>query len=290
MGIPLTGTLAPSAGDNTFPILEDVNLKGGFRVEPTIPARNGIADLDAKIGMFVNVLDIGTGQSAVYQLLALPPSVSANWAVFNPGGATAQSGAQGPPGEDGAPGEQGPEGPQGPAGPPGPQGLQGPPGEVGDVGPQGDAGEVGPAGPAGAPGATGAQGLQGPPGPPGEDVQHDEFPYAPFSPSPEQAQFTPWNRTRTTAVAISPYSIAMTDIALTVDTTASRTINLPDPGNRGSILIKDATNNAAAFPITINRFGSEKIDGTAANITLGINNGSWFIWADGTNWWVSGVY
>jgi hypothetical protein len=53
MTIPVTGTLAPSAGDNTFPILEDVNFLGGLRAVADHTDRDAISALDRKQGMQV---------------------------------------------------------------------------------------------------------------------------------------------------------------------------------------------------------------------------------------------
>lgn len=53
MSIPITGTFQPTAGDNTFPLLEDVNFLGGFRAVPDHTARDAISALDRKQGMQV---------------------------------------------------------------------------------------------------------------------------------------------------------------------------------------------------------------------------------------------
>ena len=72
-----------------------------------------------------------------------------------------------------------------------------------------------------------------------------------------------------------------------VDTTAARTITLPDPtlGKR-VFVIKDATGTAPSFPITTARFGSENIEGVAASYLLRGAKGSWTFVSDGTNWWI----
>lgn len=72
-----------------------------------------------------------------------------------------------------------------------------------------------------------------------------------------------------------------------VDTSAGRTITLPDPtlGKR-LFIIKDKTGTSQTNAITLARFGSETIDGVAASKSLSKNFGSWYVISDGTNWWV----
>lgn len=76
---------------------------------------------------------------------------------------------------------------------------------------------------------------------------------------------------------------------LLVDTSAARTITLPDPtlGNR-CIVIKDQTGSSETNNITLARNGSENIEGVAASYTLALDRGSWTVISDGTDWWIVG--
>lgn len=62
-------------------------------------------------------------------------------------------------------------------------------------------------------------------------------------------------------------------------------LNLPVPASGAWFFIKDADQNAWANNITIHRFGSEKIDGIANDLTLPASNGCWLLTSDGTNWY-----
>ncbi len=94
----------------------------------------------------------------------------------------------------------------------------------------------------------------------------------------------------TTAVTSSP-TLTDTDgnYILLVDTSAARTITLPDPtlGNR-VFVVKDTTGTSETNNITMARNGSENIDGVAASKVLSYNYGSWRIISDGTDWWTVG--
>jgi hypothetical protein len=69
-----------------------------------------------------------------------------------------------------------------------------------------------------------------------------------------------------------------------VDTSSARTLNLPSPANNAYLFIKDTTGGAASNNITVHRFASESIDGTASDKTLNLNRGFWGYVSDGTNW------
>ena len=72
-----------------------------------------------------------------------------------------------------------------------------------------------------------------------------------------------------------------------VDTSAPRTITLPDPTlSERVIIIKDVTGTAPANPITVARFGTEKIENVAASYLLRGAKGSWTFVSDLTNWWI----
>jgi hypothetical protein len=91
-----------------------------------------------------------------------------------------------------------------------------------------------------------------------------------------------------TAVPSSPYTILASDQFIQVNTSAARTLNLPDPANNGTFIIKDVTGSAWTNNITLHRHGSEKIENAAADLPLGSPYGCWLVWSDGTDWWVGG--
>lgn len=91
------------------------------------------------------------------------------------------------------------------------------------------------------------------------------------------------------AVSSSPYSITATDFILRVDTSAARTINLPNPATTRRIEIKDVTGGAETNNITIARFAAEKIENVAANYTVAIAYAHITLLSDGTDWWVINV-
>lgn len=71
-----------------------------------------------------------------------------------------------------------------------------------------------------------------------------------------------------------------------VDTSATRTFNLPAPAAGLNFYIKDKTGQCATNNITVVRNGSEQIEGIAASKTFQTNWGSWRVLSDGTNWFV----
>lgn len=82
-----------------------------------------------------------------------------------------------------------------------------------------------------------------------------------------------------------PYSILAEGYVL-VDTSSARTLTLPAPAHGRCVTIKDAAGLAQTNNITLNRNGSEQIEGIAAARTLGTNWGSWTFIANGTNWFM----
>jgi hypothetical protein len=72
-----------------------------------------------------------------------------------------------------------------------------------------------------------------------------------------------------------------------VDTSAARTLTLPDPATtKRPIWIKDKTGSASTNPITVARFGSEKIETVAASFSLNSDLGAWTLVTDGTDWFI----
>lgn len=85
------------------------------------------------------------------------------------------------------------------------------------------------------------------------------------------------------AISSSPVSVVSGKTYL-VDTTSNRTLTLPAATSNAFFSVRDVTGRAWINPITIQRAGSESIDGVAANKTLTIPKGSWLFVCDGTNW------
>ena len=133
MPIQLASYIIPK-NDNTWFLVEDIYMKGGFQVQASHAGRDALPVENRKAGMHVYVL----ADQAAWVL----GSDLLTWTL-------SQVGATGP------------VGPQGQAGPQGPTGAQGPTGPVGGVGPAGPSGPAGPAGPAGPVGPTGPTGPQG---------------------------------------------------------------------------------------------------------------------------------
>ena len=166
MAIQVASNLVPRNG-NTWPVVEDIFVKGGYRTVADLAARDAIDPLALKPGMLVFV----QSENAHFKLDQVGPPAWVQTGLEGPTGPAGPTGATGPTGAAGFMGSVGPTGPQGVAGPtgavgadsiiPGPTGPQGIQGVAGPTGAQGAQGLAGPTGP------TGAQGLQGPAGPTG---------------------------------------------------------------------------------------------------------------------------
>jgi hypothetical protein len=155
MPINIASYLLPRAG-NSYALLEDTYLKGGFRIVADLAARDAIDATARKAGMYV----VTNVDNVMYRL---NPDLT-TWATASVQGPQGPAGAQGVQGQTGPAGPQGTQGPVGDIGPAGPQGIQGPQGVKGDTGATGPQGDIGLTGPQG---LTGAQGIQGPQGPQG---------------------------------------------------------------------------------------------------------------------------
>ena len=175
MAIQLASNLVPR-NDNTWPVVEDIFIKGGYRTVADLAARDAIDPSALKPGMMVFV----QSENAHFKLDQVGPPAWVQTGLEGPTGPAGPTGPQGPTGADGAvstvAGPTGPTGPQGPtgadgavstvAGPTGPTGPQGPTGATGDVSTV--AGPTGPTGPQGPTGATGdVSTVAGPTGPTG---------------------------------------------------------------------------------------------------------------------------
>lgn len=98
MSIRLSTNLRP-ANNNTWPLIEDIHVKGGFRVVTTVVDLDSVNQASRKAGMMVRTSDDGKLWSLDGDLI--------NWTELN------LSGAQGLPGPAGPAGSTGPAGPLG---------------------------------------------------------------------------------------------------------------------------------------------------------------------------------
>ena len=72
-----------------------------------------------------------------------------------------------------------------------------------------------------------------------------------------------------------------------VDTTAARSLQLPEPAAGLSFRVKDITGSASSFNITILRYGTEKIEAVSTNKVLNTNFGAWEFTSDGVDWFIT---
>lgn len=87
-------------------------------------------------------------------------------------------------------------------------------------------------------------------------------------------------------VSASPQAVLSGKTYLTNTSSVAITFNLPSPAANTWFMIKDTSGNAQNNNMTLHRFGSELIDGVAADKTLTLSNDFCLIVADGTNWFV----
>jgi len=72
-----------------------------------------------------------------------------------------------------------------------------------------------------------------------------------------------------------------------VSTASARTVTLSVARSGLWFILKDSTEQATTNNITLARAASESIEGVAANYALNANGGSWRVWCNGTNWFLS---
>lgn len=89
-----------------------------------------------------------------------------------------------------------------------------------------------------------------------------------------------------TAVSTTPITGATGHTYLVNTSTIPITINLPSPVLNVFLMIKDVSGNAETNNITLHRFGSELIDGVAADKVLSLPYELCIIISDGTNWYI----
>lgn len=89
-----------------------------------------------------------------------------------------------------------------------------------------------------------------------------------------------------TSVTTTPQTGISAHTYLVNTSSLAITINLPTPAANAWLMIKDVIGNAGTNNITLHRFGSELIDGVAADKILSIPSELCMITSDGTNWYV----
>jgi hypothetical protein len=86
-------------------------------------------------------------------------------------------------------------------------------------------------------------------------------------------------------IAATPTGVVSGKTYLVTTASLAITLNLPTPVQNFWFDVKDVSTNAATRNITIHRFGTELIDGVAADKVLARSAGTWTIMSDGTNWY-----
>lgn len=91
------------------------------------------------------------------------------------------------------------------------------------------------------------------------------------------------------AVSSSPYTITTgasdANYIILVDTSSSRTVNMPDPTTeKRVVIVKDGTGQSETNNITLAPNASETFDGVSGNKILANNWGIWEFISNGTNW------
>jgi microcystin-dependent protein len=88
-----------------------------------------------------------------------------------------------------------------------------------------------------------------------------------------------------------PYTVVAGDAqrVLLVDTSTTRTINLPAATTAMLFMVKDTGGLAGVNPITVVPSGSDQIDGSSSNRLLSDNRGWWTFISDGVNRWSIGT-
>lgn len=92
----------------------------------------------------------------------------------------------------------------------------------------------------------------------------------------------------TVQVSASSYTILATDKLIIISFAGAVSLQLPNPTTRRTIqIIGSGLATREQTPITLTRFGSETIQGLAANRQLFTPAGHWKVVSDGANWWLS---
>lgn len=82
------------------------------------------------------------------------------------------------------------------------------------------------------------------------------------------------------------YTILAQDSLVLVSTSGGAfTLTLPNPNTYKTIKIKDIGGALGTNNLTLARFGSEQIEGSAASYVMSANFGNYEFQSDGTNWW-----
>ena len=202
MPVSLASYVIPKNGQSFF-LLDDFYLKGGYHVCADIAARDAIYGVTKKIGMLV----FTQADNKFWRYDATDTWIEKPVGVQGPVGPTGAQGIQGVQGVQGYSGASGTAGVQGPVGPTGPTGTTG---LTGPVGPTGTTGPVGPTGAQGSAGAQGAGGNTGTPSNPSFMFQYRDA----IAPSVGTSRYYP----RTT--------LTVNKVALWVTGTASSTITV----------------------------------------------------------------
>lgn len=89
-------------------------------------------------------------------------------------------------------------------------------------------------------------------------------------------------------ITSATYTITTANVFIRVDTTSNAiTLTLPDPATRHAFFLKDVGGILETNNVTMDRFGSEAFEDLLNDKILTTNYGGWFIWSDGTDWWMN---
>lgn len=88
------------------------------------------------------------------------------------------------------------------------------------------------------------------------------------------------------ALVLATPTTVITGRTFLVDTSSIPiTLDLPTPAANFWFIVKDKKGTSPINPITIHRFGSELIDGSATDAVLMAPYGSWTFFSDGVDWY-----
>lgn len=87
-----------------------------------------------------------------------------------------------------------------------------------------------------------------------------------------------------TTVTAPTQDVATGNTYLVNTSSIAITLNLPDPTVNSWFIVKDKMGTSASNNITLHRFGTELIEGVAADATLAAPYGCWGFFTDGTDW------
>jgi hypothetical protein len=307
-GIRIGGTLViPTGATSGYVLTSDTNGNASWGPPGSGPQGNqgnqGVTGSGGGTGSQGNQGNqgvAGTGGSAGAQ------GNQGNQGTAGSNGGTGSAGAQGNQGNQGTAGSNGGTGSAGAQGNQGNQGTAGSNGGTGSAGAQGNQGTAGSNGGAGAQGNQGNQGVAGSGTAAGGTTQiqyNNANAFAAsagltwdngntrlgvgISPGLATLDVQGGVRLKRTVIAASTYTLLATDNTVGVSFIGAVTLTLPSASSVPSgffYSIQDESGSAGTNNITINRAGTDTING-ATNVVIAKNYGGVMIYSDGANKW-----